>query len=134
MVTAAPRPTVTAQVTTQIAAAEPTVRTDATIDDTPRNQSRPPTVIATPSTDVSVTAPQPGALYVQAGSFVDPANAVRLKSLLRPAGDASVTPAEVNAKTFYRVRLGPARTLAEADALLAQVIELGYSGARIVVE
>lgn len=90
--------------------------------------------VPAPSTALSVKAPSPGDLYVQAGSFANPDNAVRLKALLKPAGNAVVSPAQVNAQTFYRVRLGPARTVEEADRMLAQVLALGYSGARIVVD
>jgi len=133
VVTAAPRPTVSTQVTVSAAAPEPQAAAPA-----PDRASAVALAAGAgpvpPSTDVDVGAPRPGTLYVQAGSFADPANAVRLKALLRPAGDASVTPAEVDARTFYRVRLGPARSVEEADALLQRVFSLGYTGARIVVE
>ena len=40
----------------------------------------------------------------------------------------------IKGQTFHRVRLGPLDTVAGADSTLAQVLESGYSGARIIVD
>ena len=37
-------------------------------------------------------------------------------------------------KRFYRVRLGPVDEVAMADSMLQKVFNIGFSGARIVVD
>lgn len=73
-------------------------------------------------------------IYIQAGAFSDHNNAVRLSGALRRIAPSQISEARVDGQTFYRVRLGPVTTVADADALLEQVIGSGYPGARVVVE
>lgn len=73
-------------------------------------------------------------IYVQAGAFTYRANALRLKRWLSSFGPVDVHPAEVGPRNFFQVRLGPFKTVAEADAMLDEVITLGYTGARVVVD
>ena len=73
-------------------------------------------------------------IFVQAGSFSVQDNANRLSATLQRFAKASVYPAMVNGKQYYRVRLGPVASVNEADALLAQVVSAGNNGAMIVVE
>ena len=40
----------------------------------------------------------------------------------------------INHKDIYRVRIGPAASVAEADRLLELAIAMGYKGARIIVD
>lgn len=80
---------------------------------------------------VPVTATR---MYVQAGAFSDINNAERVRARLSGIGPVTITPVEVNGRALYRVRLGPAKTVAEADRLLTDVLGAGYEGARTVVE
>lgn len=73
-------------------------------------------------------------MYIQAGAFSDISNAERVKARLHGIGPVSITPVQVNGRELYRVRLGPADTVDQADQLLTRVMDAGYSGARTVVE
>lgn len=83
---------------------------------------------------ISQVAVSPTRMYVQAGAFSNVGNAERVKSRLAGLGDVSVMPISVSGRELYRVRVGPLKDVAHADAMLAQVIEAGYVGARTVVE
>lgn len=73
-------------------------------------------------------------IYIQAGAFSDHNNAMRLSGELRRIAPSQISETRVDGQTFYRVRLGPVTTVADADALLEQVIGSGYPGARVVVD
>lgn len=77
---------------------------------------------------------QPTAIYVQAGAFTDLYNASRLQAQLQSFGQVLVVPVYVDGQQFYRVRLGPLGTVAEADRTLAQVVQAGHPEARLVVD
>ena len=73
-------------------------------------------------------------IFIQAGAFVDFDNANKLSARLSPLGAAKVYQVLVNGQDFYRVRLGPVYDVAEADQLLAKLINNGHTNARIVIE
>lgn len=73
-------------------------------------------------------------LYVQAGSFGDYHNAEKLAANLADYGVVNLSEANVQGKTFYRVRLGPMKNVAEADRVLSKVIGYGQKNAQIIVE
>ncbi len=73
-------------------------------------------------------------IFVQAGSFSVADNAYQLSHRLSALGPTEVYPAIVNGRQFYRVRLGPVRTVDEADSLLARLVESGNDSAMIIVE
>jgi rare lipoprotein A len=73
-------------------------------------------------------------IYIQAGAFSNRDNAMRLSGALRRIAPSQISETRVDGQTFYRVRLGPVTTVADADALLEQVIGSGYPGARVVVD
>ena len=73
-------------------------------------------------------------LFIQAGAFLQRDNADRLRVKLSGVGSARVVPVQLGAQRFYRVRLGPIATVAEADAMLGRVIAMGNKDARLVVE
>jgi rare lipoprotein A len=73
-------------------------------------------------------------LFIQAGAFLQLQNADRLRAKLSGVGSARVVPVQLGAQRFYRVRLGPIATVAQADAMLSQVIAMGNKDARLVVE
>ena len=77
---------------------------------------------------------QPTLLYVQAGAFSFVDNARRLSRALKRIGRTQISVVRVGGRDYYRVRIGPLRDLPTADTMLAQVIESGYPGARIVVD
>jgi rare lipoprotein A len=68
-------------------------------------------------------------LYIQAGSFLDPANAERARQKLAVLGTASVVVADSGGKTFSIVRIGPVDRSDDARQLLHQVAGLGYKDA-----
>jgi rare lipoprotein A len=73
-------------------------------------------------------------LFIQAGAFLQLGNADRLRAKLSDVGSARVVPVQLGAQRFYRVRLGPIDTVAQADAMLGRVIAMGNKDARLVVE
>lgn len=77
-------------------------------------------------------APVDSALYlVQAGSFQNAGDAEKLKAKLALVGmEASVQKADIPGKgVFYRVRLGPYKGVAEANATIANLKQNGISNA-----
>jgi rare lipoprotein A len=87
-----------------------------------------------PVGQISRVAVSPTQLYVQAGAFSDVGNAERVKKHLTTIGNVSVTPISVNGRDLFRVRVGPLSSVADADALLMEVVDAGYASARTVVE
>jgi rare lipoprotein A len=75
-----------------------------------------------------------GDIYIQAGAFLHRDNAARLKSRLADLGETSISEKRINDKIFYRVRLGPLRSVAAADRLLASLITKGFTDASVVVD
>lgn len=73
-------------------------------------------------------------IYVQAGAFSDAANAQRLSDRLGSFGSTKVYPANVAGRSFYRVRVGPFASVAQADAALGQILSSGINNAMMVVE
>ena len=73
-------------------------------------------------------------IYVQVGAFSQYDNANRLRAKLSTMGSTKVTQASVDGLPFFRVRMGPATTVDDADRLLDLVVRAGYHDARIVVE
>ena len=73
-------------------------------------------------------------IFVQAGSFSRYDNALRLSTQLAKLGRASISQAYVNGQTMYRVRLGPAASVEDADRLLDQLTAAGQVDAKVLVE
>ncbi|MFN7163036.1 MAG: septal ring lytic transglycosylase RlpA family protein [Pseudomonadota bacterium] len=73
--------------------------------------------------------------YVQIGAFADANSAageqMKLSAVYKTA---HISVIEVNGATLSRVRVGPFRSLADADAALAKVVEAGWNAAQIKVE
>jgi len=98
---------------------------------------------ASPAEEMAMTPPQsemtpqpvqPTSIYVQVAAFANYDNADRLRTQLQQLGPTQITPATVAGKPFFRVWMGPADSVPEADRLLDQVVRAGYRGARIVVQ
>lgn len=77
---------------------------------------------------------EPTEIFIQAGAFVDFDNANKLSAQLSPLGPAKVYQVLINGQDFYRVRLGPVYDVADADQLLAKLINNGHTEARIIIE
>ena len=102
---------------------------------------------ASPAAQIMATAPlpqpspaviqepvRPTNIFIQAGAFLQVANADRLRLKLADKGSAHVIPVHLGAQTFYRVRVGPIGTVEQADRLLGEVIAMGQKDARLVVQ
>jgi rare lipoprotein A len=87
-----------------------------------------------PSSAVVLEPVHPTNLFVQAGAFLQIANANHLRSKLAVIASARIIPVQLGAQRFYRVRLGPIATVADADRVLGQVIAMGNRDARLIVE
>ena len=75
------------------------------------------------------------AIFVQAGAFRKFVNANRMRARLTRLGQpVRVSQVYVSNQPFFRVRLGPLNTVADADQTLGWVVGLGYPDARIVVD
>ena len=88
-------------------------------------------VLAQTVTTVPVKATS---IYVQVGAFSQYDNANRLRGKLTSVAATKVTQASVDGQAFFRVRVGPAASVDDADRLLGLVVQAGYHDARIVVE
>lgn len=73
-----------------------------------------------------------GTYFIQAGAFSERANAESLKDEL--GGKARVVEANVRGQTYYRVQVGPAKSEAEASAVLSEMIDKGHASAHLVRE
>ena len=73
-------------------------------------------------------------IFVQAGAFTVPENALKVEHSLKRLGATSVSTIVINGTKFYRVRLGPVANVPKADALLAKVKQAGITNARTVVD
>jgi rare lipoprotein A len=69
---------------------------------------------------------------IQAGSFKNKDNAERARSVLSAIAPVDVTPIDVGAGIYYRVRIGPFASASEAKAALGKVARSGYRGAKVV--
>lgn len=97
------------------------------------NTSTP--VVVTPTTGtVRVVEVRPTNIYIQAGAFTEYTNANRVRSSLSGLGPINITQTNVGKQPMFRVRLGPIRSVDEADKLLARVSASGYPEARVIVD
>lgn len=92
------------------------------------------TALATPEPVVTQRPVHRTQIYVQAGAFTQVANAVRLRARLAPLGAVQISKALLGSDAFYRVRLGPMATVAQADRTLELLIGNGFKDARVVVD
>jgi rare lipoprotein A len=83
---------------------------------------------------VTLAPVRPTSLFVQAGAFTQRANAERLRSRLSPIGPTQISEIQQGNQLFYRVRVGPLRSVDDADAALGRVVSQGQSDARVVVD
>lgn len=85
---------------------------------------------ANPPAPAPASAPTLKRAYVQIGIFSTEANAKRAVEQMQKAGmTAKVAPDQSNGKTYWRVIVGPATSVADRDALAGKVKGLGYPDA-----
>ncbi len=97
----------------------------------------PAPIVAKPAPSQSrpEAAPPAGSWAVQVGSFSSGDNAKRLRSKLNAAGYATFQVQLVaNGKTMHRVRVGPVKDRAAAEALAARLGKAGYPGRVVQVD
>ncbi len=73
-------------------------------------------------------------IWVQVGAFHSEGSANSVLRQVSSIGNGMVSSFLQSGQKLHRVRLGPARSVKEADRLLDSVIDVGFSGARIVVD
>ena len=73
-------------------------------------------------------------IWVQVGAFHSKSSASAVLAQLETMGNGEISSLLKAGQTLHRVRLGPVKTVSEADKLLNGVINIGFSGARIVVD
>jgi len=102
----------------------------------PEVDGRPPaTLVSGPgSPRTTHDGADAGRLFVQAGAFTDRQNATRLGARLSDLAPTNIVSATIDGRRYYRLRLGPAPSASQADALLRRVVDAGVAGARIVVD
>ena len=79
-------------------------------------------------------APAPGALYVECGTFARQEYAAIMQNTLAGLGARVSTDYNAPRDAAWRVRIGPLRDTAEADATLDRALRAGVSDARIIVD
>jgi rare lipoprotein A len=98
----------------------------------PTLAARPHPAPEKPNSPVKVAAMPAGRIYVQAGAFSPPDNARRVQQHLARWGGTQMTTVSVRGVELYRVRFGPFQSAAQAQGLVARLVEGGYREARIV--
>jgi DedD protein len=89
-----------------------------------------------PANNVAAPAPraEPGTFVVQLGSFGSRENAERLVRDMTARGFATfIAPITSNGRELYRVRVGPTRDRASAEALAAALKRVGQSGSIVPI-
>ncbi len=73
-------------------------------------------------------------IFVQAGAFSQYENANKVRARLSAVGPVKVSSVLIGGRDLFRVRVGPLRSVGDADKMLEQIARAGYPGARIIVE
>ncbi len=114
----------------------PQAQAKKAVDTSFKNQPKPAATLkvaskkSSPKQEKSVVAP---GYYVQVGAFGSMDNAEKMRSRVSSFGNALILPVTVNAKTLYRVRLGP-ESAKKALEIMDKVTNNGISDARLVEE
>lgn len=74
-------------------------------------------------------------IYVQVGAYGSPDNVTRVRARLASLGQqAQVTQTVAGRQRLQRVRVGPLASVDSADAVLNQILQVGLTDAKIVVD
>ena len=84
--------------------------------------------------EVITVAPVSTQIWVQVGAFHSESSAASVLAKLANVGNGEVSSVAKAGHTLHRVRLGPVQDVSEADTLLNGVVEIGFPGARIIVD
>ena len=84
--------------------------------------------------EVMSVAPVTTQIWVQVGAFHSESSAKSVLAQVETLGNGDISPLLKAGQTLHRVRLGPVQTVSEADKLLNGVMNVGFSGARIIVD
>ena len=84
--------------------------------------------------EVIEVAPISTNIWVQIGAFHAESNAAKVLGKVSSLGNGEVSSVDKAGQTLYRVRLGPIGEVKAADKLLDGVVNMGFTGARIVVD
>jgi DedD protein len=116
-------------------AARPNVEPARPVPSTqPVQSASRPAPTTTPVRPAAATSPPPGSFVVQLGSFGSRENAERLVRDMTAKGFATfIAPITSNGRELYRVRVGPTRDRASAEALAAQLKRMGQSGSIVPI-
>jgi DedD protein len=133
---ASPQPAIEQPLAKPGEAAEPAAAPSVAVA-APQPATAPPPVTVTPppvQSPAPATAVAPGSFVVQLGSFGSRDNADRLVRDMTAKGFAAfVAPIRSGGRDLYRVRVGPTRDRAQAEALAAQLRRVGQSGAIVPI-
>jgi len=116
-----------ATATTSAPAAAPATATPATAT---------PATATTPAAGATVITPLPPPLFIQAGAFADPRNAMRLADRLKGGGYGGVFVREdpIAGRTLYRVRIGPVANVPEYDRIVTSLEKAGVHDAHLALD
>ena len=84
--------------------------------------------------ELTETTPVQTEIWIQVGAFHSLKNAETVLEKLRPISRGKLFRLVRNDEIFYRARLGPIKTVKNADSLLSIIHRQGYDGADIIVE
>ncbi len=98
--------------------------------------AEPIMVAASPISDkVTIElVPKKTNIFIQAGAFSNFDNANRVRAVLSSLGLVKVSSVLVNGRDMFRVRVGPIKSITNADHMLEQVIASGYTDARTIID
>jgi cell division protein FtsN len=86
------------------------------------------------SEKVQVLPVSPTGIFVQTGAFSKLENALHMRDRVYGLGPTQISRFRVAGVHLYRVRIGPLKTVAVADATLNRVTDAGVEDARLIVE
>ena len=84
--------------------------------------------------EVISVAPVTTQIWVQVGAFHSKSSAASVLAQIEILGNGEISSLLKAGQTLHRVRLGPVQTVSEADKLLDGVMNIGFSGASIIVD
>ncbi len=73
-------------------------------------------------------------IYIQVGSFQELSNAENMLGRLYGIDLAAISIFDNDGQLIHRVLIGPMKTVSDADAVLTDILDKGFRGARIILE
>jgi DedD protein len=130
----AANPTVVTPMATRPESPAPRPVAPATVAEQPKPQSPKPQTATPTNPATPANSGKAGSFVVQLGSFGSKENAERLVRDMTAKGFATfIAPITTNGRELYRVRVGPTRDRASAEALAAQLKRMGQSGSIVPI-